>query len=160
MDLICGYSYGNTLTILTNDGSGGFVTDSSPVAGYYPTSVCAADVNGDGKVDLISANNDVHTLTVLTNASVTTVLTNFSFAASFMGNGANLTNLSASTLTGVIPLAQLSGITGNQLSAAAWQQATNLNGGNAALATNVVSGIAITNAFHHQLGFCWQRAAA
>ena len=46
-----------------------------------------------------------------------------------------------------MPLAQLSGITGGQLAAATWQQATNLNGGNAALASNVVSGIAITNAF-------------
>jgi len=47
----------------------------------------------------------------------------------------------------MVPLAQLGGITSNQLDAATWQLATNLNGGNAALATNVVSGISITNAF-------------
>ena len=37
--------------------------------GSQPQSVAAADVNGDGKVDLISANgdNDPGTLTVLTN---------------------------------------------------------------------------------------------
>ena len=46
-----------------------------------------------------------------------------------------------------MPLARLTGITSNQLDAATWQLATNLNGGNAALASNVVSGISITNAF-------------
>ena len=69
-------------------------------------------------------------------------------ASAFSGNGANLTSLNANNLaSGTVPLAQLSGITSTQLAAAAWQLATNLNGGNAALATNVVSGIAITNAF-------------
>jgi hypothetical protein len=38
--------------------------------GQVHYSVCAADVNGDGKVDLISANYDDSTLTVFTNASV------------------------------------------------------------------------------------------
>jgi len=69
-------------------------------------------------------------------------------ASAFSGSGANLTSLNANNLAGgTVPLAQLSGITSAQLAAAAWQQATNLNGGNAALATNVVAGIAITNAF-------------
>jgi len=53
--------------VLTNNGSGGFVLASSPSVGNAPDSVCAADVNGDGKVDLISANHDDSTLTVLTN---------------------------------------------------------------------------------------------
>ena len=66
----------------------------------------------------------------------------------FAGNGANVTNVNANNLsTGTVPLARLSGITSNQLDAATWQLATNLNGGNAALASNLVSGIAITNAF-------------
>ena len=67
---------------------------------------------------------------------------------SFSGNGANLTALNANNLTsGTVPLPRLSGITSNQLDAATWQLATNLNGGIAALASNVVSGISITNAF-------------
>jgi hypothetical protein len=66
----------------------------------------------------------------------------------FSGSGTNLTSLNAGSLTtGTVPLSSLSGITSNQLSSATWQLATNLNGGNAALASNVVSGIAITNAF-------------
>ena len=58
---------GNTLTILTNNGSGGFVLASSPVVGNGPMSVAAADVNGDGKVDLICANRADSTVSVLTN---------------------------------------------------------------------------------------------
>ncbi len=58
---------GHTLTVLTNNGSGGFVLSSSPGVGNNPWSVTAADVNGDGKVDLISANYSSTTLTVLTN---------------------------------------------------------------------------------------------
>jgi hypothetical protein len=68
-------------------------------------------------------------------------------AESFSGSGTNLTSLDASSLTsGTVPLAQLSGITSNQLDAATWALATNLNGGNAALASNLVSGVIITNA--------------
>ena len=80
---------------------------------------------------------------VLTNNEVSVNLT-----GTFSGNGAGLTSLNASQLSsGTIPLAQLTGITSNQLETATWHQATNLNGGYAALASNVVSGIAITNAF-------------
>ena len=71
VDLICanvgqGLNDG-TLTILTNNGSGGFAIASSPGAGAEPYSVTAADVNGDGKVDLICADVGSDTLTILTN---------------------------------------------------------------------------------------------
>jgi len=70
VDLICanyGGGGGNTLSILTNNGSGGFVLASSPVVGSGPVSVTAADVNGDGNVDLICAGIGGTALTVLTN---------------------------------------------------------------------------------------------
>ena len=69
-------------------------------------------------------------------------------ATSFSGSGTNLISLNASSLvTGTVPLSCLSGITSNQFSAATWQMATNENGGDAALASNVVAGISITNVF-------------
>ena len=43
-----------------------FTTNTYNV-GNQPYSVVAADVNGDGKLDLISANHGGNTLTVLTN---------------------------------------------------------------------------------------------
>jgi hypothetical protein len=64
-----------TLSVLTNDGSGGFALALSPVVGSFPHSVTAADVNGDGKVDLIGANqtgNSGNTLSVLVNAPTLT----------------------------------------------------------------------------------------
>ena len=74
VDLICAnYGatispfYGYTLTVLTNNGSGIFGSHGTYSVGYNPDCVIAADVNGDGRVDLISANYHDSTLTVLTN---------------------------------------------------------------------------------------------
>jgi Concanavalin A-like lectin/glucanases superfamily/FG-GAP-like repeat/FG-GAP repeat len=67
VDLICANYYSDTLSVLTNDGHGGFVTASSPMVGSNPQVVTAADVNGDGYVDLICADYGGNALTVLTN---------------------------------------------------------------------------------------------
>ncbi len=68
VDLICN-SANNIVSVLTNDGSGGFV-----VAGTYaqpPTrSITAADINGDGKPDLICADFYLGTITVSTNDGI------------------------------------------------------------------------------------------
>jgi len=71
VDLISANSGDDTLTVYTNDGSGNFVLASAPSlgGGRNPYAVVAADVNGDGKMDLISANNGNGTLTVYTNKS-------------------------------------------------------------------------------------------
>ena len=60
---------GNTLTVLTNGGGATFSVSSTPLVGPGPTAVVAADVNADGKVDLMSANRGLGngTLSVLTN---------------------------------------------------------------------------------------------
>jgi hypothetical protein len=73
VDVICA-STNNSLIILTNNGSGRFADDQHnlfppitlPVGGC-PLSVAAADLNGDGKVDLTTANYHDDSLSVLIN---------------------------------------------------------------------------------------------
>jgi hypothetical protein len=70
LDLICancGNFNGNTLTVLTNSGNGVFGSNATYVVGTAPIYVTAADINGDGKLDLICANDTGNTLSVLTN---------------------------------------------------------------------------------------------
>jgi len=74
VDIICANYSDNTISVLTNDGSGGLVLASTPSTllssyGSSPNAVIAADVNGDGKMDLISANGSgtSGSLSVLTN---------------------------------------------------------------------------------------------
>jgi hypothetical protein len=64
-DLICANYLDSTLTVLVNNGSGGFTVASSPGVGVNPVAVAAADVNGDNKVDLITAS--FGSITILTN---------------------------------------------------------------------------------------------
>ncbi len=68
-DLICANVFANTLTVLTNDGSGGFGFYATLTVGNNPFCVIAADINGDGRLDLVSANEDA-TLSVLTNNGI------------------------------------------------------------------------------------------
>ena len=77
---------GNTLSVLTNDGGGGFVIASTPFLGVGPVSVIAADVNGDGKVDLISGNNG-NTLSVLISIPTLAINNNNSNPTVFWPSG-------------------------------------------------------------------------
>jgi hypothetical protein len=54
--------------VLTNNGRGRFVLAATLNVDKSPSAVVAADVNGDGKLDLISANGD-NTISVLLNTS-------------------------------------------------------------------------------------------
>jgi hypothetical protein len=75
VDLITANSGDQTLTVLTNNGSGGFVLDTNIdiSADGTPFSVVAADVDGDGVPDLISADNEGFVSVVL---AAPTMLTN------------------------------------------------------------------------------------
>jgi hypothetical protein len=64
--IYCSY-FDNTLSVLTNDGSGNFALSATYAVGNNPTAVVAADVNGDGRLDLISANRGDHSVSVVTN---------------------------------------------------------------------------------------------
>jgi hypothetical protein len=67
LDLVSANGGANTLTVLTNNGSGGFGSNATLNVGPTPNCVVAADINHDGQVDLISADYG-NSLTVLTNA--------------------------------------------------------------------------------------------
>src|SRR5205807_4739327 len=72
LDLITANETANALSVLTNNGSGGFALASSPHVGSQPLSVAAGDIDGDGKTDLISANADDNTLSILLNSPAIT----------------------------------------------------------------------------------------
>jgi hypothetical protein len=143
VDLITANSGTNTLSVLTNDGRGGFVLAASPGTGNNPRTAVAADLNGDGKLDLVSGNFLDNTLTVLMNTPL--------FNGYLSGNGAGLTSLTASQLTGTVPASALNGANGGGL--------TNLNGANivgtlgaaqlpASVVTNGSSGVTINGTFN------------
>jgi len=70
LDLICanrGNPAGHSLSVLTNNGSGSFILASTPAVGARPGSVVAADIDGNGQMDLICINQNDNTLSVLTN---------------------------------------------------------------------------------------------
>jgi hypothetical protein len=86
LDLIAVYSYGNTswnITVLTNNGSGGFATNVSLTLNANPQLV-VTDVNGDSRPDLIAAYSysGYSYLTVFTNLSTTGASPFYSAAAS------------------------------------------------------------------------------
>jgi hypothetical protein len=121
----------------------------TPYAVYAPTAGNAATATTAGSANSVAAADITGTVlpAQLPASVVTNTETGVTLGGTFSGNGANLISLNADNLSsGTVPLAQLSGITSSQLATATWQVATNLNGGNAALASNVVSGIDITNA--------------
>ncbi|MGD1072736.1 MAG: FG-GAP-like repeat-containing protein [Bryobacteraceae bacterium] len=66
-DLATANSADNTVTVLLGDGAGGFsASPGSPFAvGMDPTSVAAADLNGDGIPDLVTANTAGNNVTIL-----------------------------------------------------------------------------------------------
>jgi hypothetical protein len=67
VDLICGSFSSNTLSIFTNNGSGGFALATNYAVGHNPVAVVATNVTGNGKVDLICCNYGDNNVSVLTN---------------------------------------------------------------------------------------------
>src|SRR5207249_1675711 len=67
LDLVTANFQSNNVTVLLGNGSGTFTAaGGSPVAvGLAPYTVAVGDVNGDGKLDLVTANEGSNTVTVL-----------------------------------------------------------------------------------------------
>jgi hypothetical protein len=61
-------TYPGMITVLTNNGSGIFSSNSVCAAGNRTVYLVTADVNGDGSMDVVCANQNDNTMTVLTNA--------------------------------------------------------------------------------------------
>lgn len=72
VDLICANneSIPGTLLVMTNNGSGVFGSNVTITVESGPWAVIAADVNGDGKPDLICANRNANTVSVKINTSL------------------------------------------------------------------------------------------
>jgi len=84
-DLIVANRSDDTVSVLLNTTAPGattpsFAAQTAFATGSYPESVTAADVNGDGEPDLIVANGDSNTVSVLLNTTAPGA-TNPSFAA-------------------------------------------------------------------------------
>lgn len=58
---------GNTLSVLRNDGTGNFAAPEALVAGNGVDAVTADDLDGDGDLDLVAADEGDNTLSVLRN---------------------------------------------------------------------------------------------
>ena len=58
-------NYGTTASVLLNQGSGTFGTKVDYTTGSSPASIAVVDVNGDGKPDIVTANHDANTASVL-----------------------------------------------------------------------------------------------
>jgi hypothetical protein len=69
-DLIVANSVDNTVSVLLSNGDGTFGPQKTYTVGQdqYPVSVAVVDVNGDGKPDLITANQTGNTVSVLLNS--------------------------------------------------------------------------------------------
>lgn len=73
-DLIVGARAGKGVTILRNDGSGGFAFFLDLFAGRTVEAVAAADFDGDGDVDVATANGSENTISVFLNGGRGTFL--------------------------------------------------------------------------------------
>ena len=99
-DLVCAVDANSVRTFL-NDGGGHFYPPAVIPVGSTPGRPQTADVNGDGRIDIVSGNSGSANYSVLLNSTV--------FNGTFAGNGASLTSLNAGQLTtGTVPDARLS----------------------------------------------------
>ncbi len=104
-DLIVANGVGNTVSVLLNTTAPGAVTPSFAAqqtfaTGSFPVSVTAADVNGDGKPDLIVANDGGSTVSVLLNTTAPGAATPSFAAQQTFATGSGPTSVTAADVNG------------------------------------------------------------
>jgi len=67
LDIVTANTQNDTVSVLPNDGAGGFAAFFNFDTGAHPGSVAVADVNGDGLPDIVTANRDNNDISVLGN---------------------------------------------------------------------------------------------
>jgi len=104
-DLIVVNGVGNTVSVLLNTTAPGAVTPSFATqqtfgTGSFPVSVTAADVNGDGKPDLIVANDGGSTVSVLLNTTAPGAVTPSFATQQTFAVGSGPTSVTAADVNG------------------------------------------------------------
>ena len=97
-----------SVSVLRNTSTGNTITSSSFAAkvdyavGTGPHSVTAADLNGDGKPELITANQGNNTISILTNTTTSGAIVTGSFATQFIlpSNGESPYYVTAANIDG------------------------------------------------------------
>jgi hypothetical protein len=102
-DLICvnfnDFYIPGTLTLLRNNGFGAFTNSTTFAVGEGPYCVVGADLNGDGKLDLVTANHMDYTLSVLIQVPTLDILASTNaVTVSWPSSWTNWSLLQASTL--------------------------------------------------------------
>ena len=67
LDFVVANYSGNSVSVLLNNGSGGFVAAPAVPVGTVPRHVVLGDVDGDGDLDFVAANYQSNTLSVMLN---------------------------------------------------------------------------------------------
>ena len=104
-DLIVANGVGNTVSVLLNTTLAGaakpsFAAQQTFGTGSFPVSVTAADVNGDGKPDLIVANDGGNTVSVLLNTTAPGAVTPRFAAQQTFAVGSGPTSVTAADVNG------------------------------------------------------------
>lgn len=68
LDIVTANTQNDSVSVLPNDGSGGFGSYANFNTGAHPGSVAIADIDGDGAPDVVTANRENHNVSVLLNA--------------------------------------------------------------------------------------------
>jgi hypothetical protein len=86
-DIVVTNSISNTVSVLRNTSTSGAITSSSFATkvdfttGSSPVSVAIGDIDGDGRLDIVVANEKSRTMSILRNTSTSGAITSSSFAA-------------------------------------------------------------------------------